>query len=430
MLPDRVVTGDLLVEDGIITQVGPRIDRTAGELIDGRGLTVLPGVIDSHVHFRDPGSTHKEDLASGSRACAAGGVTSFLDMPNTRPPTISVSALEDKLRRAAEVSVVNYGFFIGATKDNLEELANAEQACGIKIYMGSSTGDLLLSEPEELERVIRGANKIVAVHAEDEVRLRERQKLYDHDIAPAHHTLIRDVETALTATRRIVGLAQKHGQRLHLLHISSEEEINFLADNKSDHLTCEVCPHHLFLNAETAYERLGTKGVVNPPLRNPRHVNSLWKRVLDGTVTSIASDHAPHTVEEKNVPYCDCPSGMPGVEWMLPLMLNEVARERISLLQVVKLLCAAPASCYRLPRKGRLEAGYDADLVLVDLAAVKTVGEGPIHTACKWSPYEGFSLQGWPVMTVVLGNLVFRNGEIIDDVRGGALTYARKSWSR
>ncbi len=425
VLPDRVVTGDLVVEDGVITEIGPHVERSVGEVIYASGLTLLPGVIDPQVHFRDPGLTRKEDLISGSRAAAAGGITAFLDMPNTVPNTDSVAALHNKLAHAEGRSVVHYGFFIGANGDNIDELNAAERTCGIQVYMGASKDNLLVDDPEQLEYIFAHANKLIAVHAESESRLRERKMMYPDADDPAQHPVIRDVEAAMIATKQATAFALKYGRRLHMLHLTSAEEADYLATLPRDLITAEVCPQHLFLHAETAYERLGTRAQCNPPVRGRRHAEALKKRLLDGTINCIATDHAPHTIEEKQRPYPNAPSGLPGVEWSLPLMLNQVNQDWCTLSQVAKWMCEGPASCYRIPRKGRLEVGFDGDLVLVDMKKTKTIGEDKILSRSKWSPYEGWQVTGWPVLTAILGQPVFRDGQIIDGVHGRELTYRR-----
>lgn len=425
VLPERVVTGDVLIEDGIISEIGPSLSRSAGEVIDGRGLTLLPGAMDPQVHFRDPGSTHKECLSSGSRAAASGGITAFLDMPNTNPNTSTVDALHAKLDLASKKSSVHYGFFMGATGENIEELNAAERTCGIKIFMGASTGNLLVSDFKVIEEIFAKANKLIAVHAENNQRLIERYQIYHDSTDPKDHPVIRDVETALSATLFAVGLSLKYGQRLHVLHLTSGDEADYLASVPRDKITCEVCPQHLFLHAEDAYDRLGTKAQCNPPVRSKHHANVLWQRLVDGTINCVATDHAPHTLDEKARPFPKSPSGMPGVEWALPLMLNQVNNDKTRLLDVARWMCEAPAKIYGVPRKGRLETGYDGDIVLVDMKETRTITNESVRSRCGWSPFEGFQVQGWPVLTAVLGEPVFRDGEIIDTVRGSELTFVR-----
>ena len=425
VLPNRVATGDIVIEDGIITHIGPRASHEAGEVVDGTGLTVMPGAIDPQVHFRDPGLTHKEDLASGSRAAAAGGFTAFLEMPNTIPNTTTTEILHDKLSLAADKSVVHYGFFIGATDDNIDELNRAERTCGIKIFMGASTGDLLVSELEVLDHIFANANKLVAVHAEDQARLQQRYRDYEGVTDPVKHPEIRDVQSAMNATRLAVDLAQRHGTRLHVLHVTSADEAEFLSTLPRDRISAEVCPQHLFLHAETAYATLGTRAQCNPPVRSRRHAEGLWKHLLAGTFDCIATDHAPHTLEEKSKSFPQAPSGMPGVEWALPLMLDRVNAGEITLNQVAKWMCEGPARCYGIPRKGRLEVGYDGDITVLDMARTRTVTPESVRSKCGWTPYEGWNITGWPVMTVMLGQPVFREGDIIEGVRGRELTFVR-----
>jgi dihydroorotase len=375
VLPDRVETGDVVVEDGSIAYVGPSATRTAGEIVDGTGLVCLPGLVDPQVHFREPGLTWKEDIGSGSRAAAAGGVTGFLEMPNTDPPTTTAERLDRKLSIAAATSVVHYGFFVGATGDNTDELVRAERACGVKVFMGSSTGPLLVDDPERLEAVFAAPHgHVIAVHAEDEARLRERKAMFAGTTDPADHPRIRDEIAALLATQRAVALATKYRRRLHVLHVSSAEEADFLASAPRDLVTAETCPQYLFLDAETAYAAAGTRAQCNPPIRAGRHREALWKHLLAGTFDCIATDHAPHTLEEKAKGYPSSPSGMPGVEWTLPILLDAAHRGRVDLVSIARLCSEGPARAYHLARKGRIEVGYDGDLVLVDPAAVRTDG--------------------------------------------------------
>lgn len=425
VLPDRCVTGDLLIRDGTIAAIAPRIAEPEGQVVDGRGLVCLPGAMDANVRFREPGQTHKEDLRTGSRAAASGGVTAFLDMPAEHPSTTTVEALDAKLTLASEVCAVHYGFFMGATGDNLDALLAAERTCGIHVCMGPSGSTLVVDDPQKLEDIFASSNKLVAVHAESARRLAERSALYAESADVADHPRIRDILTALEATRTAVKLAQKHGSRLHLLHLTSEEEAVFLTGIDRERITAEVCIQHLLLDAETAYASLDTLAQCDPPVRSARHRDALWRHLLAGDFDLVATGHAPHTRDEKQRPYPSSPSGMPGIEWMLPLLLDRVNAGLCSLSDVVRWVCEGPARTYRIPRKGRLEVGYDGDVVLVDMNETRTVTDASCRTKAGWSPWSGRSIQGWPVMTAVMGRPVYENGQIVDSVRGSELTYGR-----
>ncbi len=417
--------GDVLTRDRQIIKVSPsEIDETPTHVIDAEGLTLLPGVIDPQVHFREPGLEHKEDLFTASCACAKGGVTSFLEMPNTRPLTVSQEALKHKLKLASNKCLVNYGFFIGATSDNLSELLHANPTPGIKIFMGSMHGPLLVDPQETLEAIFATGEILIAVHAEDQTRLRQRREEFAdiHDVAI--HSQIQDNQTALIATQRALKLSQKYRRRLHILHMSTAEEANLLRQEKPSWVTAEVTPQHLFLN-RTAYEKIGTLAQMNPPLRTPHDNEVLWQALLDGVIDFIATDHAPHTLEEKAQIYPKSPSGMPGVETSLPLMLTAAVEGRCTLTQVVNWMSTAVASAYSIPNKGAIAPGYDADLVLVDLNSRKKVRREELLTKSGWSPFEGWSLTGWPVTTIVGGEIVYNRGELNTENRGQPLTFER-----
>jgi dihydroorotase len=423
-LPTGRVQADLQIGDGKITAIGV-VKEDRGEVFDASHLLVMPGVIDPQVHFREPGLTHKEDLHSGSRACAVGGVTSYLEMPNTNPPTIDPEALAFKKQRASLTSIVNYGFFIGATPDNVDVLNSVEQVPGIKIFMGSSTGSLLVSEPEALERIFSNGTRLIAVHAEDEARLRERQQRYAGVTDPKLHSEIRDVQAALLASQLAIELSDRHQRRLHILHLSTGDEAELLRRHGkgSGRISCEVTPQHLLLNAPEIYERLGTRAQMNPPLRTKDHSDRLWAALHDGVIDCIATDHAPHTLDEKGKAYGAAPSGMPGVETALPVMLDAAHEGRCSVEQVVRWMCEAPARLYRMKNKGRLAVGFDADLVLVDLARRERVGERGYQTRVAWSPFEGMRLVGWPIATIVGGRFAYRDGAVDTNVRGRAIEF-------
>jgi dihydroorotase len=430
----ELLLGDVLIRDRIIEQVEPTITAPADEatlkVIDATGLTLLPGVIDPQVHFREPGLEHKEDLFTATCACAKGGVTSFLEMPNTRPLTTTQVLLDDKLQRAASKCLVNYGFFIGATAANLPDLRQAKPTPGIKIFMGSMHGDLLVSQEEALERIFYrdlaavppAENRLIAVHAEDQARILERRQQFAGITDPAIHSQIQDNQAALQATQLALRLSKKYQRRLHILHLSTAEEAELLRHEKFPWVTAEVTPQHLLLNT-SAYTEIGTLAQMNPPLRSPHDNQVLWQALLDGVIDLIATDHAPHTLAEKAQPYPNSPSGMPGVETSLPLMLTQAMQGRCTVAQVAHWMSRAVAQAYQIPNKGAIAPGYDADLVLVDLKHYAPVQRTELLTKCGWSPFEGWSLTGWPAITIVGGQVVFEHGKINPDARGRALQF-------
>lgn len=423
-LPDgSLFDGDLACTDGRIARIDKRLDASADECLDAGGFLLLPGIIDPHVHFREPGHEYKEDLRSGSRAAARGGVTSFLDMPNTDPATTSAARLADKLARAARQCVVNYGFFMGATPYNLDELDAAHPSPGIKVFMGCSTGDLLLAEEADLERVFAQGDRIIAVHAEDHRRLSQRRQSLQGRTDPAVHSEIRDNETARIATERALRLSKKYRRRLHILHLSTHEEVELLRRDKPEWVKAEVSPNHLFLNTED-YARLGCFAQCNPPLRSAADNAALWDALHDGMIDFIGTDHAPHTLAEKQRPYGQAPSGMPGVETALPLMLTAMHAGRCTLADVLKWMCRGPALAYGIPNKGEIREGFDADLTLVDMHHARPLRHEDIWSKCGWSPYAGRVLRGWPVYTIVGGRVVYDRGRVREGARGRALAFA------
>ena len=420
--------GDLQTRDRAIVQVASEISSVACEEtpireIDAEGLTLLPGVIDPQVHFREPGLEHKEDLFTASCACAKGGVTSFLEMPNTRPLTISQSALDDKLQRASQKCLVNYGFFIGATAENLPELLKVEPTPGIKIFMGSMHGQLLVDQETALEAIFAKGRRLIAVHAEDQARIKQRRQELAGSDDPAIHSQIQDNLAALLATQLALELSKKYQRRLHILHMSTAEEADLLRQDKPSWVTAEVTPQHLLLNTG-AYEKIGTLAQMNPPLRSPHDNDVLWQALLDGVIDFIATDHAPHTLAEKATAYPNSPSGMPGVETSLPLMLTAAMQGRCSVAQVSHWMSTGVAKGYGIANKGAIAPGYDADLVLVDLNTYRPVRREELLTKCRWSPFEGWNLTGWPVMTIVGGQIVYDRGQLNTEVRGQALTFS------
>ena len=432
VLPEKTIMGDLRIRKGKILQISTdkKLQPEEGEhFVDGTGLHLLPGCIDPQVHFRDPGQPEKEDLGSGSAAGVSGGITSFLDMPNNAPSITNLDGMQGKLRTAAKKCVSNYGFFIGATEDNIEDLQEAVGTkdnpvaipgiCGIKIFMGSSTGTLLVSDRTKLERIFTETAGLIAVHAEDEERMNERKKLVEGRTDIAAHAYYRDDITALLATKLSVELAIKTGHRLHILHLTSGIEADYLSDycklpSKAEHhpiITTEVLPQHLTFD-ETDVDERGVRLQMNPPIRYSADRDILWSRLIDGTIQCIATDHAPHTLEAKSKGFPNAPSGMPGVETSLAVMLNFVNEGKCSIEDVVRWMSANVADCYQMIGKGRLEEGYDGDVVLVDMNYAATIKDEESWTRVAWNPFEGRTLVGWPVLTVVNGTPVFERNQI------------------
>ncbi|PSB19165.1 dihydroorotase [Phormidesmis priestleyi ULC007] len=425
LLPSgEFILGAVQIQEGQIVQVGADLSSLNDRVltIDATGLTLLPGVIDPQVHFREPGLEYKEDLFTASCACARGGVTSFLEMPNTRPLTTTQAALDDKLKRASEKCLVNYGFFIGATAENLPDLTEANPTPGIKIFMGSMQGDLLVDEETALDPIFAKGDRLIAVHAEDQARIRDRRAQFAGQTDPAVHSQIQDNQAALNATQLALKLSKKYHRRLHILHLSTAEEAELLRHDKPAWVTAEVTPQHLLLNT-SAYKTIGTMAQMNPPLRSPHDNEVLWQALLDGVIDFIATDHAPHTLEEKAKPYPNTPSGMPGVETSLALMLTQAAQGRCTVAQVANWMSSAVAKAYRIPNKGAIAPGYDADLVLVDLDHYHPVLREEVLSKCGWSPFEGWSLTGWAQVTIVGGQVVYDRGKLQTDVRGQALRF-------
>lgn len=418
VLPSGTQQADVLIEDSKILGIDPPGGAACDETIDAEGLHLLPGIIDDHVHFRDPGLTHKEDLHTGSLACAAGGVTTFLEMPNTMPPTTTQEILNAKLDIAASKSVVNYGFYIAASTENLDELKRANRTPGIKIFIGSSTGNLLVDDQDALEAIFAETTLPITAHCEDEETVRANQARIEAKGFTGHsdHSLIRNHEAARLATARAVDLSRRHDHRFHVVHVSTADEIELFADH-GGLLTAEVCPHHLFFNVDD-YERLGSKVQMNPAIKTKADNAGLFAALLDGKLQVVATDHAPHTLEEKDQPYPESPSGLPAVENSLPLMLDQVQRGACSLEQVVLWMCDAPARVWDMVGKGRIQEGYDADLVLVDLAKSAEIRNENQQTKCGWSPWHGTMLTGWPVRTIVMGRTVFADGKFDDTPAG------------
>jgi dihydroorotase len=405
---------DIGVRDGRFAAVGDLRAASAAEVIDARGLTVLPGVIDSQVHFREPGLEWKEDLESGSRAAVLGGVTAVFEMPNTEPPTTDPEALADKLARARGRMHCDHAFWVGGTHENaafLGELERLPGCCGIKVFMGASTGSLLVPDDEGVGQVLRHINRRAAFHSEDEYRLAERRPLARTGDWTSHPE-VRDAESAIRSTHRLVALATALGKRIHVLHVTTADEIDFLAKHK-DVATVEVTPQHLTLAGPEAYERLAGFAQMNPPIREAAHREGLWRGIAVGVADVLGSDHAPHTREEKARPYPASPSGMPGVQTLVPIMLTHVAEGRLTLERFVDLSSHGPQRIFGLAEKGRIAKGYHADLTIVDLAARRTIRHDDMATRSAWTPFDGMEAKGWPIVTIVRGQVVMREDEIV-----------------
>lgn len=404
---------DVAVRGGKIVAIGKFDSAQAGETYDASGLHILPGVIDSQVHFREPGLEYKADLETEARSAALGGVTAVFEMPNTNPSTTSPEMLTDKLNRAKGRMDVDHAFYAGATHENtglLGEMERMQGCCGVKVFMGSSTGDLLVHDDEGVEAVLRAIKRRAAFHSEDEYRLADRQKLAVQGDWQSH-IVVRDVEAAVSSTRRLLRLARKTGKRIHVLHISTAEEMELLRDAK-DVASVEVLPNHLTLAAPDCYDRLKGFAQQNPPIREQRHQDALWRALNAGIVDVVATDHAPHAREEKLRPYPASPSGTPGVQTFVPIMLTHVNNGKLTLRRFVELTSAGPQRVFGIANKGRIAEGYDADFTVVDLKRKETITEEWTKAKCGWTPYDGFEATGWPVATIIRGQFVMRDGEI------------------
>jgi dihydroorotase len=427
VLPEGCAETNVLVEGAKIAAVDAAATTAADSVIDATGLVLFPGLIDDQVHFREPGLTHKEDLATASAACAAGGVTSFLEMPNTVPAAISMEQIRVKQALAAQKSVVNYGFYIGATANNIDQLRSATDVPGIKIFIGSSTGDLLVDEQQALERIFAETTLPICAHCEDETTIRNNRQIVGEIRDISDHSRIRDEKAAIIATQRAADLASRHKHRFHVLHVSVADELPIIVANRP-WLTAEVCPHHLFFSTDD-YARLGTRIQMNPSVKAPNNPAALWKGLARGDIQVIATDHAPHTLEEKSAAYPKSPSGLPAVENYFALMLNAAEQHGLSWNNIASLCCDAPARIWGLVGKGRIAVGFDADLVLVDPNRKRIIRDEEQFTKAKWSPWHGTEVKGWPVQTFVAGQSVFELspansvGRVETNTRGRLLSF-------
>ena len=422
---------DVGIVNGRIAALGDLGNASAGRVVDCRGLHVLPGVIDTQVHFREPGLDHKEDLETGSRAAVMGGVTAVFEMPNTDPQTVSEAALTDKVQRAHHRMHCDFAFWVGGTHDNIADIPELERlpgAAGIKVFMGSSTGSLLVEDDSGVSEILKRTRRRAAFHSEDEAMLRERKGLrIDGD--PRSHPVWRSAEVAMACTQRLVRIAREARARIHILHISTTDEIAFLRDHK-DIVSTEVTPHHLTLVAPECYERLGAYAQMNPPVRDDRHRQGIWQGVRDGVADILGSDHAPHTREEKDKGYPNTPSGMTGVQTLVPIMLDHVNAGRLTLERFVGMTSAGPKRLFGIARKGRIAVGYDADFTVVDLQRRETIRNDWIASRCGWTPYDGVTVTGWPIGTIVRGELVMWDGELTAPSRGEVVRFEEAPPSR
>ncbi len=415
---------DIGINGDRIAEIGDLSKADAGSIIDATGLHVLPGVIDTQVHFREPGLDYKEDLESGSRAAVLGGIVGVFEMPNTKPATTTLEAVADKVARGRNRMHCDFAFYAGAAQDNIDlipELERAEGVVGIKVFMGSSTGSLLVPDDESVAAVLKAINRRAAFHSEDEFRLRERRPLAETGRVETH-PVWRDAESAILCTKRLLKLAREAGKQIHVLHISTEEEIAILAENR-DIASVEATPQHLTLFAPDCYERLGTYAQMNPPIREARHRAGLWRGIEDGIVDIIGSDHAPHTIEEKESTYPHSPAGLPGVQTLLPLMLNHVSHGRLSLNHLVKLTSYNPRKLFKLSDKGIVAVGASADFTLVDMNREEEIRQDWLASRCGWSPFTGDKVKGWPIATIIRGVLIMQEAEIVSPSRGQPISF-------
>jgi len=419
VLPEGIKTVDIGILNESIKDIGDLSGADTHDSIDCSGLHVLPGVIDSQVHFREPGLENKENLESGMLAAAAGGVTAIFEMPNTNPLTITPETIKDKLKRASRVAWTDYAFYLGGTGrtgPNLGGWENAPGICGIKIFMGASTGDLLAASDEEVASVLSNGKRVVAVHAEDQYIMEANMKTIlgdSHDVSL--HCKWRSPESCLSATQRVVMIAKKYNRRVHVLHITTSEEMDFLRKHK-DTASVELLANHLSLHAPECYEKLGTLAQQNPPIREKHHQDALWKALNDGTVDILASDHAPHTLEEKAEIYPKSPSGTPGVQTLVPVMLNHVNEGRLTLERLVELWSYGPERIHGLVNKGRIKKGYNADFTIVDLNKENTITNAQQKSKTGWTPFDGMKVKGWPIMTIIRGHIVMREDEMLEPI--------------
>ena len=419
----KLENNDIAIKKGKISKIG-KVSEDAKEVYDAKSQIVLPGCIDTQTHFREPGSTDTEDLHSGSRAAVAGGITAVFEMPNTNPPTSNLKEFQRKLDLAKNRMYCNYAFYFGATAGNVNQLAelkNLEGCCGIKLFVGSSTGNLLVALEEDIDKVFQNSSKVVAVHSEDEEILNKNKKLIKNGDVHSH-PIWRSEECAISSTRRIVRLAKKYNKKAHVLHITTKQEIDFLSQHKGN-ITFEITPQHLTIYAPDCYNNLGAYAQMNPPIRDKSHYDRLWYAVKNNLNDTIGSDHAPHLKVNKDKEYPNSPSGMPGVQTLMPVMLDHVNHGRLSLSQLINLVCENPIKIFGIQNKGFIKEGYDADFTVVDMNKKITIKNDNIESKCGWSPFNGFELKGTPMATIVDGKIKMKAGKILGDPEGKPLIF-------
>ena len=419
----KLIKTDLGLSGKKIKKIG-KIDLNSSKVFDATNKVILPGIIDTQVHFREPGSTNAEDLESGSRAAILGGVTSLFEMPNTNPPTSNLVEFEKKLQLAKDRMHSNYAFYFGATPENtnqLSQLKNLKGCCGVKLFAGSSTGNLLVDKEADIEKVISNSDRIVSIHSEDEKILDLRKKLIKKGDVHSHPEW-RNAESAISSTRRVVKIAERYNKKIHVLHVTTKEEVDFLAMHKKN-VTFEITPQHLTLYAPDCYDKLGTYAQMNPPLRTKDHYDRLWAAIKNNIVDVLGSDHAPHTKENKQKEYPNSPSGMPGVQTIFPVMIDHVNKGKLSLEQLIKLMCENPCKIFGINNKGYIKEEYDADLTIVDMKKDQIIKNETIASKCGWTPFHNYKVTGFPVATIVNGVIAMENGKIISNQVGQPLNF-------
>ena len=414
---------DIGLSDNKIKKIG-NIALNSSKVYDATDKVVLPGIIDTQVHFREPGSTDAEDLESGSRAAVLGGITSLFEMPNTNPPTANLIEFDKKLKAAKNRMHSNYAFYFGATPSNtdqLSDLKNVEGCCGVKLFAGSSTGNLLVDKEADIEKVISSSDRIVSIHSEDEDIIKLRKKFIKKGDVHSHPEW-RNVECAISSTRRVVKIAERYNKKIHVLHVTTKEEVDFLAMHKKN-VTFETTPQHLTLYAPDCYDKLGTYAQMNPPLRTKEHYDRLWVAIKNNIVDVLGSDHAPHLKMNKDKVYPDTPSGMPGVQTIFPVMIDHVNNGKLSLQQLINLMCENPCRIFGIQNKGYIKEGYDADLTIADMNKEVVIKNEMIASKCGWTPFNNYKVKGFPVGTIVNGNLVMADGKVVLESKGQPLKF-------